>query len=270
MVGGSRFFCLAPCLYVWNSFNLVVVVVLATPTGPSKVAGADQPPGWLSEPAVSCKLTADRRWHWRWQINDDDEISSYLGKRGSLANAVLCCRSCQTWGGNVDWGGWAKEDPRNTVGFGCKFYEKPNQKFEPSKYSTILWTWKLLTWPQATLAEHCWKALSQWLQWSEHSHVWGHWVWYWIAFMCFSMPLKRSPKNPPLGFLKIFLLSVYWCSWKAPKIWSISTLGTALVLDLGLVAPLVGQSRGLPPYALLVERPFPPVPGSLGTSLETR
>ena len=32
MVGGSRFFCLAPCLYVWNSFNLVVVVVLATPT----------------------------------------------------------------------------------------------------------------------------------------------------------------------------------------------------------------------------------------------
>jgi len=45
MVGGSRFFCLAPCLYVWNSFNLVVVVVLATPTGPSRVAGADQPPG---------------------------------------------------------------------------------------------------------------------------------------------------------------------------------------------------------------------------------
>ena len=26
MVGGSSFFCLAPCLYVWNSFNLVVVV----------------------------------------------------------------------------------------------------------------------------------------------------------------------------------------------------------------------------------------------------
>ena len=45
MVGGSRFFCLAPCLYVWNSFKLVVVVVLATPTGPSRVAGADQPPG---------------------------------------------------------------------------------------------------------------------------------------------------------------------------------------------------------------------------------
>ena len=45
MVGGSRFFCLAPCLYVWNSFNLVVVVVLATPTGPSRVAGADQPQG---------------------------------------------------------------------------------------------------------------------------------------------------------------------------------------------------------------------------------
>ena len=44
MVGGSRFFCLAPCLYVWNSFNLVVVVVLAAPTGPSRVAGADQPP----------------------------------------------------------------------------------------------------------------------------------------------------------------------------------------------------------------------------------
>ena len=30
MVGGSHFFCLAPCLYVCNSFNLVVVVV--TPT----------------------------------------------------------------------------------------------------------------------------------------------------------------------------------------------------------------------------------------------
>ena len=44
MVGGSCFFCLAPCLYVWNSFNLVVVVVLATPTGLSRVAGADQPP----------------------------------------------------------------------------------------------------------------------------------------------------------------------------------------------------------------------------------
>ena len=27
MVGGSPFFCLAPCLYVWNSFNLVVVVL---------------------------------------------------------------------------------------------------------------------------------------------------------------------------------------------------------------------------------------------------
>ena len=37
MVGGSRFFCLAPCLYVCNSFNLVVVVVLATPTGPSEL-----------------------------------------------------------------------------------------------------------------------------------------------------------------------------------------------------------------------------------------
>jgi len=44
MVGASPFFCLAPCLYVWNSFNLVVVVVLATPTGLSRVAGADQPP----------------------------------------------------------------------------------------------------------------------------------------------------------------------------------------------------------------------------------
>ena len=37
MVGGSRFFCLAPCLYVCNSFNLVVVVVLATPTRPSEL-----------------------------------------------------------------------------------------------------------------------------------------------------------------------------------------------------------------------------------------
>ena len=37
MVGCSRFFCLAPCLYVCNSFNLVVVVVLATPTGPSEL-----------------------------------------------------------------------------------------------------------------------------------------------------------------------------------------------------------------------------------------
>ena len=27
MVGGSRFFCLAPCLYVWNSFYLVVVTI---------------------------------------------------------------------------------------------------------------------------------------------------------------------------------------------------------------------------------------------------
>ena len=33
MVGGSLFFCLAQCRYVCNSFNLVVVVVLAT--GPS-------------------------------------------------------------------------------------------------------------------------------------------------------------------------------------------------------------------------------------------
>ena len=37
MVGGSLFFCLARCRYVCNSFNLVVVVVLATPTGPSEL-----------------------------------------------------------------------------------------------------------------------------------------------------------------------------------------------------------------------------------------
>ena len=33
-----------------------------------------------------------------------------------------------------------------------------------------------------------------------------------------------------------------------PKFGAFSTLGTALVLDLGLVAPLVGHSRGLPLY----------------------
>ena len=49
---------------------------------------------------------------------------------------------------------------------------------------------------------------------------------------------------------------------KLPKFGAFSTLGTALVLNLGLVAPLVGPSRGLPLYALLVERPFPPEPGS--------
>ena len=48
---------------------------------------------------------------------------------------------------------------------------------------------------------------------------------------------------------------------KLPKFGAFSTLGTALVLDLGLVAPLVGQSRGLPLYALLVERLLPPGPG---------
>ena len=82
------------------------------------------------------------------------------------------------------------EKETETVGCGCKFYEEPNQKFERSKYSTILWTWKLLSWPQATLAKHCWKALSHRLQWSEHSHVWGHWVWYLIDFVCFQFPLK--------------------------------------------------------------------------------
>ena len=37
MVGGSRFFCLALCVHACNSFNFVVVVVLATPTGPSEL-----------------------------------------------------------------------------------------------------------------------------------------------------------------------------------------------------------------------------------------
>ena len=66
--------------------------------------------------------------------------------------------------------GLPKRNPVGSSGCGCKFYEEPNQKFELSKYSTILWTWKLLTWPQAayTLEEHSWKAISHWLQWSEH------------------------------------------------------------------------------------------------------
>ena len=113
-----------------------------------------------------------------------------------------CCMSCHTWGDNVDWGGQAKGDPRKTIGWGCQFYEEPNQEFGLSEYSTILWAWVLLTWPQATctLVEQCWKALSHWLHWSEHSQGWGHWVWYWIAFMCFSMLLKRSPKLQHVQF----------------------------------------------------------------------
>ena len=71
-------------------------------------------------------------------------------------------------------------------------------------------------------------------------------------------------KNPPLGLLFIDAPE------KLPKFGAFSTMGTALVLNLGLVAPLVGQSRGLPLYALLVERPFPLGPGSWTASLETR
>ena len=77
-------------------------------------------------------------------------------------------------------------------------------------------------------------------------------------------------KNPPLGFLMLFCHVFIDAPEKLPKFGAFSTLGTALVLDLGLVAPLVGQSLGLPPYALLVERPFPPGPGSWAASLETR
>ena len=91
----------------------------------------------------------------------------------------------------------------------------------------------------------------------------------------FQCPLKGPQsynmyKNPLLGFLQIFKKVFIDAPEKLPKFGAFSTLGTALVLDLRLVAPLVGQSRGLPPYALLVERPFPPGPWSWAVSLETR
>ena len=93
------------------------------------------------------------------------------------------------------------------------------------------------------------------------------------SFHVFFNAPQKVPKVTTCTRIRRWVFFSFFCQVfidapeKLPKFGAFSTLGTALVLDLGLVAPLVGQSRGLPPYALLVERPFAPGPVSWVASL---